>query len=117
MASLRNALVALPFLLFADAARAQTLVRVTGTTFDSLSGRPLAVAFVTLGSKSTMSDSVGRFSFDSVAPGTYRLAMQHDVLDSLGIGGIAVSVDVKPGMGPVRLSTPSSRTMWRRVCP
>lgn len=91
-------------------------VRVSGVTFDSLSGRPLAVAFITLGSKSTLADSIGRFAFDSVTPGTYRLTMQHDLLDSLGLSGIAMSVSVTEGMQPIRVATPSIMTMWRRVC-
>src|SRR3954470_21772330 len=93
-------------LLLPVLAGAQT-VRVTGATFDSLSGRPLAAAFLTLGSKSTMADSTGRFSFDSVVPGTYRLTMQHDVLDSLGLSGIALTVPVTEGMQPIRVATPS----------
>lgn len=92
-------------------------VRVRGVTFDSLSGRPIPVAFVTLGSKSTMTDSIGRFEFDSVAPGTYRVTMQHDMLDSLGLGGVATSVVVSDGMAPIRITTPSIMTMWKRVCP
>src|SRR6185369_4095701 len=77
----------------------------------------IPVAFVTLGSRSTMADSIGRFEFDSVAPGTYRVTMQHDILDSLGLGGIATSVTVSEGMGVVRIATPSIMTMWKRVCP
>jgi hypothetical protein len=63
-----------------------------------------------------MADSAGRFAFDSVAPGSYRITMQHDVLDSLGLSGVARTVDVAPGMSPVWLATPSVMTMWRRVC-
>ena len=96
---------------------ASQTVHVRGVTFDSLSGRPIPVAFVTLGSRSTMADSIGRFEFDSVAPGTYRVTMQHDMLDTLGLGGIAASVVVSEGMAPIRLSTPSIMTMWKRVCP
>jgi len=91
-------------------------VHVRGVAFDSLSGRPIPTAFVTLGSRSTIADSAGRFDFDSVASGTYRLTMQHDLLDSLGLSGIVSSVDVKPSMDAIRISTPSSQTMWRRVC-
>lgn len=91
-------------------------IHVRGVAFDSLSGRPIPTAFITLGSRSTMADSGGRFDFDSVAVGTYRLTMQHDLLDSLGLSGIVTSIDVKPSMDPVRISTPSSQTMWRRVC-
>ena len=103
--------------LFAPAVAASQTVRVTGATFDSLSGRPLAVAFITLGSRSTLADSIGRFAFESVAPGTYRVTMQHDMLDSLGLSGVVTSVTVTEGMQPIRVATPSIMTMWRRVCP
>jgi hypothetical protein len=103
--------------VFAPALLTAQSIRVTGVAFDSLSGRPLPVAFVTLGSKSTIADSLGRFSFDSVAPGTYRVTLQHDMLDSLGLSGIATSVSVREGMAPLFVATPSVMTMWRRVCP
>lgn len=98
-------------------ATAQDMVRVNGVAWDSLSNRALASAFVSLGTKSTMSDSAGRFSFDSVAPGTHRATMQHDMLDSLGLAQIVASVVVRGMADTIRIATPSSRTMWRRVCP
>ena len=113
---LTNLRVASLAMLIPAALGAQS-VRVTGVTFDSLSGRPLAVAFITLGSRSTMADSVGRFAFDSVTPGSYRLTMQHDQLDSLGLSGVAMTINVTQGMQPIRVATPSVMTMWRRVCP
>lgn len=103
-------------LLLPAIARGQA-VRVGGVTFDSLSGRPIPSAFITLGSRSTLSDSIGRFEFDSVSPGTYRVTMQHDRLDSLGLGGLATTVVVSENMAPLRVATPSIMTMWRRVCP
>ena len=103
-------------LLLPAVARGQA-VRVGGATFDSLTGRPIPAAFITLGSRSTLSDSIGRFEFDSVAPGTYRVTMQHDLLDSLGLGGMATTVIVSENMAPLRIATPSIMTMWRRVCP
>ena len=102
-------------LLIPGALAAQT-VKVTGAAFDSLSGRPLPGAFVTLGSKSATADPIGRFAFDSIAPGSYRLTMQHDLLDSLGLTGIATNVTVTPGMAPLWISTPSIKGMWARVC-
>lgn len=102
--------------LFAPLAlRAQT-VRVTGVAFDSLALAPMPGAFITLASRSAITDSAGRFAFDSVAPGRYRLVMQHDLLDSLGLSGIAASVDVRSSMETIRIATPSAQSMWRRVC-
>jgi hypothetical protein len=98
-------------------AAAQSPVRVNGLAWDSLSNRALASAFVSLGTRSTVSDSAGRFSFDSILPGTHRATMQHEVLDSLGLSEIVASVVVRRPDETIRLATPSSRTMWRRVCP
>jgi hypothetical protein len=109
-------LVLVVSLLLPAIARGQA-VRVSGVTFDSLTGLPIRGAFITLGSRSTLSDSLGRFEFDSVAPGTYRATMQHDQLDSLGLGGITTTVVVSENMAPVRIATPSIMTMWSRVCP
>src|ERR1043165_9174909 len=67
-------LVFLTAFLLPSVLRAQA-VRVTGVAFDSLGQSPLATAFVTLGSRSTMADTAGRFAFDSVAPGPYRVTL------------------------------------------
>jgi hypothetical protein len=99
------------------AGAAQSPVRVTGVAWDSLSGRGLGSAFVALGTRGAFADSLGRFSFDSVMPGTWRVTVQHDVIDSLGLPGISASIVVGRGRNDFRIATPSSRTMWRRVCP
>ena len=97
-------------------ATAQAAVRVTGVAFDSVSGRPLSNALVALGPKRATADSTGRFSLDSVAPGTYRATMQHDMLDALGLVEISTSVTIGEGPAELQISTPSPATIWRRVC-
>jgi protocatechuate 3,4-dioxygenase beta subunit len=50
-------------------------VTVNGLAFDSLRGVPLPNAFVTIEgrSRATTSDAKGRFTFDTLPPGTYTL--------------------------------------------
>ena len=93
-------------------------VTVTGLAFDSLRGAPLVDAFITIEgrSRSTTSDAKGRFTFDTLAPGTYTFAMQHAVLDSLGLSGATTRAIVTDGKALVTLAVPSFATMWRAVC-
>ena len=93
-------------------------VTVTGLAFDSLRNVPLANAFVTIAerSRSTTSDSKGRFTFDTLPPGTYTFAMQHAVFDSLGLSGATARVTVTDGKAVVTLAVPSFPTMWRALC-
>ena len=93
-------------------------VTVNGLAFDSLRGVPLANAFITIGerSRSTTSDAKGRFSFDTLPPGTYTFAMQHAVFDSLGLSGATARAVVSDGKSLVTLAVPSFATMWRAVC-
>lgn len=101
-------------------ARAQSTrpVTVTGLTFDSLRGVPLANAFVTIAerSRSTTSDAKGRFVFDSIPPGAYTFAMQHAAFDSLGLSGATTRAVISNGKDVVTLAVPSFATIWRTVC-
>src|ERR1043166_1178476 len=83
-------------------------VRVHGVAYDSLHRAPLAGAFVVLQgvNRSTTSDERGRLVFDSVAPGTYRIVMQHDVLDSIGMSGVAAKAVISDGRDTVRVAVP-----------
>ena len=90
---------------------------VRGVVFDSLRGVPLPGAFVTIAgvTRSTSSDSAGRFRFDSLAAGTYTFAIQHDVLDSIGVGSITTRAAVR-GDDEVMIAVPSFASLWRRWC-
>ena len=91
---------------------------VQGVVYDSLRGAPLAGAFVTVPSvgRSTMSDVRGHFRFDSLAPGTYTFAIQHDVLDSIGVGSITTRTSVHGVGDEVMIAVPSFAALWRRWC-
>lgn len=93
-------------------------VTVNGLAFDSLRGVPLPNAFVTIEgrSRATTSDAKGRFTFDTLPPGTYTFAMQHAVFDSLGLSGATARATVTDGKALVTLAVPSFPTMWRALC-
>lgn len=58
-----------------------------GVVTDSVHGEPLAGALVQVEGTPRMSatDSLGRFLVDSIPPGSYRLIVEHPVIDTLGI--------------------------------
>jgi Carboxypeptidase regulatory-like domain len=95
-------------------------VRVTGLVYDSVAGKPLSSAFVTIvgGARNTTTDARGRFQFDSVEAGTYRFAMQHAVLDSMGLTGLVARAVIRDGGGgnQVTIALPSFATLWRTAC-
>jgi hypothetical protein len=99
-------------------ASAQTLVRVQGVAYDSLHATPLSGAFVVIAgtSKSAISDSLGRFTFDSVAPGTYRFVMQHDLLEAIGMTGATTRATIADGHERVTVAVPSFSTLWSAAC-
>ena len=93
-------------------------VAVRGIVFDSLRGKPLANAFVTIAGRTDASatDSRGRFRFDSMSPGVYTVTAQHPVLDSIGLSGLAATATVERGGGEVALAVPSFATLWKLSC-
>lgn len=99
-------------------AQAPSWLTVRGVVFDSLRGVPLSGAFVTVPGvgRSATSDARGRFVVDSLAPGTYTFAMQHDVLDSIGLGSIASRVSIRGADDEVTIAVPSFASLWRRWC-
>lgn len=93
-------------------------VVVRGVVFDSLHGKPLANAFVTIAGRtgSSATDSRGRFRFDSLSPGVYTLTAQHPVLDSIGLSGLTAKATAEDGGRDVQLAVPSFETLWRVSC-
>jgi hypothetical protein len=101
--------------------------RVIGTVYDSMAMRPLTGAVVQLalvpspGSisavQSFITDSMGRFDFGSVLPGTYLLGYQHVAADSLGLRSPVQRIDVRTTT-TVRapMAVPSMRSIIRAVC-
>jgi len=94
--------------------------RVVGVVLDSINGGYLTGATVLLdgAQRSVDTDSAGRFSFDSLPPGTYQLGVFHPLLDELDI-----SITPKPfhagadSASVVILSVPSPATVVASRCP
>lgn len=91
---------------------------VSGTAYDSLRGRPLVDAVVTLvgTGRITTSDSLGHFRFDSVAAGMRSFVLQHDVLDSVGFTGIPAHANVTESVTELQIALPSFATLWKAAC-
>ncbi len=105
--------------LTASVAAAQA--SIAGVVFDSLrTNAPLRGASVVLIelNRYATSDERGRFHFDSIVPGRYRLSFLHPVLDSLDVAAGEGVVDAIAGTATtVRLATPSPASLYARVCP
>ena len=94
------------------------IARVRGVVFDSLRGKPLGNASVSIaGGHFTMNtDPSGRFEFDSVPPGTHIITARHAFLDSIGLPGISTKAVVTAEGGDITLGVPSFASMWRVAC-
>jgi Carboxypeptidase regulatory-like domain len=100
------------------AQRDKAPVPVRGVAYDSLRGQPLRNAFIAIvgTARSVQSDARGHFHLDSVPPGSYVFAAQHDAIDSLGLTEVATRVAVTDGRAEVRIAVPSFSTLWRVAC-
>ena len=58
-----------------------------GVAVDSIHGGPLANALIQIdgANRAAITDSLGRFLVDSVPPGNWKIAVDHPILDTLGI--------------------------------
>jgi hypothetical protein len=110
--------VTLPFVsaLAQSGAHSARLVGVVG---DSLSAAPLRGAEVVVSglARSVTTDSLGRFTIDSLTPGTYQVGVFHPLLENLGITlatqPFVVGAD---SAAVVSLGVPSVPTLVRRYC-
>jgi hypothetical protein len=93
--------------------------RIVGVVGDSVDGAPLQGAEVVVSgvAASVITDSLGRFTIDSLAPGTYQVGVFHPLLESLGITLATKPFVIGPdSAGVVNLSVPSVPTLVRRYC-
>src|SRR5262245_22759840 len=93
---------------------------VRGIVFDSIRGRPLQNASVTIAGRpeAITTNARGQFTFDNVPPGVYTLTAHHAILDSIGLSGLAARASVVgASTGEIRLALPSFATFWRVTCP
>lgn len=118
----RRLTLALVFICAALPLRAQ--ISVVGTVTDSLSRHRLAGALVQImressnATRSTYSDSLGVFRFDSLEAGSYIIGFFDPMLDSIGIQLTAKRIHVGPASPThVELAIPSPKTILVSLCP
>jgi hypothetical protein len=93
--------------------------RIRGVVIDSLLGATLPGAEVRVArlNRTVVTDSTGRFVFDSVPPGEWTVAFRHPSLDSLKIIDSGTLVRVFAGASaPVTLATPAFEAIRDRFC-
>lgn len=105
--------------------RSPAISTVSGIVFDSLALAPLDGAIVQLvnadslanAAATAVSDSLGRFLFDSVPPGRYLLGFLHPIVDSLGIEPTPRELIVS-GTSAIRMDLviPSPRSLRIALC-
>ena len=94
--------------------------QIIGLVVDSLDGRFLSGADVVIrgGEPAAHTDSLGKFTIDSLVPGTYQVGVFHDLLDTLGITLLTQPFRVGADSTIlVVLAVPSAATLVRRSCP
>ena len=130
----RYAAVLMPFLILASMCASRAVAqrlpnavvpakevpgRIRGVVFDSLLMKPIAHATVTLLDRAidVMSDDRGRFAFNDVPVGEHTVIFTTPETDSLGFGTLGAPVVLRSGeVALMTLATPSTRTLWQRLC-
>ena len=93
---------------------------VIGVVFDSLDRKPLGNASVFLvGTQlSATTNAQGRFVFDSVPAGAYRVAFESADLDAIGLAPNPRTVEVRNGVvDTIALFVPSVSSLLDAMCP
>jgi hypothetical protein len=93
---------------------------ITGVVVDSLNMRYLPGAEVIISgtTETRVTDSVGRFTIDSLPPGTYQVGVFHPLLDTLGLSLATRPFRVGPdSTSSVVFSVPSAATIIHDACP
>jgi hypothetical protein len=100
-----------------DTTRNMPAIAMRGVVKDSLSGSPIAGAYVSVlgSSRASVTDSVGNFNITGVQPGEYTVEVRTWALDSLGaVSQSAVSLE--PNSGPVTLHVPTAGQIADAMC-
>jgi hypothetical protein len=91
-----------------------------GLAVDSLHGEPLAGALISLEGTARMaiSDSLGRFLVDSIPPGSYRVLVDHPILDTLGISLVTPPMTIGANqLTRVVIPVPTGEYLVNLFCP
>ncbi|HET7131148.1 MAG TPA: carboxypeptidase regulatory-like domain-containing protein, partial [Gammaproteobacteria bacterium] len=91
-----------------------------GVVLDSVHAEPLIHALISLegSARMTFSDSLGRFLVDSIPPGSYRVMVEHPMLDTLGIQLVTPPMSVSANMvTQTVIAVPSGEFLVSLFCP
>jgi len=100
-------------------AGSSTMGYLQGVAIDSIHGMPLVNAVVQLSGTDRigLTDSLGRFLVDSIPPGSYKIEVDHPILDTLGILlSTAPMQFVANEVTRVVLAVPSQEFLANRFC-
>jgi hypothetical protein len=98
---------------------APALATILGTVYDSVHNAHLAGAtvFVVGSTRIGLTNDRGAFLVDSVPEGTYRVHVQHDFLDSLGLSMVTDTMTIAAGERRVlEMAIPSAETLVSLSC-
>jgi hypothetical protein len=100
------------------AARAQSLFGVLRDSLLYDGPLPNATMWIEGSHREARTDLLGRFRFDSLPPGTYRLTFDHPAFDAAGVAAPRWRIDLPAqGLQGVLLATPSPDSRYARACP
>lgn len=91
-----------------------------GVAVDSIHGAPLVNAIIQLSGTDRLgiTDSLGRFLVDSVKPGSYKVEVDHPILDTLGILLSTAPMQFAANeVTRVLIAVPSQEFLAARFCP
>lgn len=119
VAILTGAMLLSPFGAFFGQNAPPRTSRIVGTVVDSVRGVGLPGAEVMVSGLASivMTDSLGRFAVEGIAPGTYEVGVFHPVLEALGL-----TLTTKPfvlgrdSTGIANLAIPSAKSLASRYC-
>jgi hypothetical protein len=97
-----------------------TTAFLQGVAMDSIHGEPLVGAIIQVEGTNRLSptDSLGRFIVDSIPPGTYRLIVDHPILDTLGVNLVTPPLTfVANEVTRTTLAVPSGTFLVGLFCP
>ena len=92
---------------------------IEGVALDSLHHAYLrgAVLLVEGADATAMTDSSGRFRFDSVPPGLRRISVVHPILDTVGVALVTAPLQIAAGQHlDLVIGTPSAQTLLSLKC-
>ncbi len=104
--------------LLAPPAAAQSVAGVVRDSLLTGGALPNATLFLDGTTRTAKTDPYGRFTFDSIPPGTYTLSFTHPAFAAAGVAPPKWRLQVPAaGLANLLLATPSADARYARACP